>query len=181
MCPFELKRTRQLEAAIPDIWQYRKYLYVGANENRFHYAEPLREMVLRGQGLCDVVEIDPQRRLWVLENHRFVRDVFLADVCFWSFGGSEHYDVILWSHGPSCIPSKAGLERCLKDLKKMCKLLVLMCPWGIYHKTVSDLDYDSNHQALYPEFFTRRGFSVNTIGEKDVNGSNLLAWWRRHG
>jgi hypothetical protein len=53
-----------------------------------------------------------------------------------------------------------------------------MAPWGKYHYTKEQFENDQypNIAALYEHDFQKLGFFTSVLGEKDVNGSNLLAW-----
>ena len=93
---------------------------------------------------------------------------------------SDRYDIVLWAHGPEILEKPLIKTTIDKLLKKTKKYLVMMCPWGKYSYEDGEEEglrsSDINRTALYPDDFLRLGFNVSTIGEKDVNGSNLLAW-----
>ena len=179
MDKIEQERQEQLEACIPDIWDYDHYLYVGANEKRFHFKDKLRE--LAGNALIEIVEIDPSYAQ-SLRNMMFVDYVYQIDILLFSMNDFSNIPVIVWSHGPSCMKSSIAAKTTIENLKKKCGLLVIMCPWGIYppdfEKPAND-DYSANKIALYPNFFRSLGMTVNVSGQADTAGSNLLAWWRK--
>jgi len=179
----EADRQVQLEACIPDIWNHDSYLYVGANEKRFHFKEKLRQLALCGDLMVDVVEANPDN-ISFLNKQTWIREVCNDDIRSFAFNGGypwmDGYDVIIWSHGPTCLDTKDLAEQTIQFLKKVSKLIVIMCPWGLYPESQDKKSYyDINKFALYPYFFEQLGFETNTLGSPDVAGSNLLAWYRK--
>lgn len=181
----EDRRLFQLEHCIPDIWKFDDYLYVGANLKRFHFKDKLWYVATQNpRGSVDVVEIDFHnvKELSDEDNYRWINHIFYNDFKdFLELGLHKyHYDVIIWSHGPSCLKSEHDVIQALKRMKEDSgvDLAVTMCPFGKYHGGDPD-DPSSNKIALYPDIFLHCGYNVNIDGEKDTNGSNLLAWYRR--
>jgi len=167
----EIERQKQLEECVQDIWEYEKYLYVGANKNRFHF-----KRMLRGKNV-DVVEIDKERCEELRRDDWNVLDIDIADYTDRA-GFLPLYEVAIWSHGPSCMVSYLQAIKAINNLKRFADIVVLMCPWGRYEAKAGNL-YDTNWLALYPDFFQDLGFDTSCLGGPDVNGSNLLSWWRR--
>lgn len=154
-------------------------LYIGANRDRFHFRDALARKAGLGSAV-DVVEIDGARCKDLEQDNPWLRRVVCGDVRAIEGLGLGHYDVALWLHGPEILEQVADVKSTLDSLLQMSKLLIVMCPWGEYRYPKGFKDrlspYDINKLALYPEFFLSRGFAVHCIGEKGVNGSNLMAW-----
>lgn len=171
----EIDRLNQLEAYVPDVWTKGPILYVGANQNRFYFSMALKA----SQQQVFLLEIETDRANWL----RTAYDEFVigcGDIRTWDLS-EWHPNTIIWSHGPSVLPSYYQLDATLSTMREI-PLVVLMCPWGKYdHGDGSIREVDRNKLQLYPDFFVERGFAVHCIGEKDVSGSNLLAWRRSHG
>lgn len=161
----EEERLKQLEQSIPDVWANRKVLYIGANKNRFHFSERMREKQL----IVDVLELD-EKNYEYLKSLNWLNNVICGDVINVKrlYG---IYDTVLWSHGPEIIEKK-HLRQTIKDLLGIASLCIFMCPWGVSSST-------DNITTLYEGDFTDLGFKTSVIGKKDKDGSNLLAWGRR--
>lgn len=175
----EAERLEQLERNIPDIWDHHTYLYVGANENRFHFRDQL-EAASRGLAEIDILEIDHDRCVAV-GRLDFIRNPIWDDVVKWAKEPKHpelaHYDVIIWSHGPTCVETLADAADTIRRLEEMCGLLVIMCPWGKYPEVdYCKVCYDVNKFAMYPEYFVALEYEVSVIGEPNTAGSNILAW-----
>jgi hypothetical protein len=174
----EQDRLEQLERCIPDIWDHKTYLYVGANEERFHFKEQLKAVWIKGS-VIDVVEVSPERAEF-LKWTPFVRHSLVYDIADFAEECPIHYDVIIWSHGPTCLAGPNEAIEVITNLERNCELLVLMCPWGKYPENdPSKHLYDINKFSMYPEAFENFGFNVSVIGEPDTAGSNILAWTKR--
>lgn len=184
MNKIEQERLEQLERCIPDIWDYGRYLYVGANEKRFHFKDNLKRMFDYAGIEVDVVEINPENATYLL-NQAWISSVWTDDILRIAFNHRypwmDKYDVVLWSHGPTCLESKEEATKTIGYLKQAGHgLLVLMCPWGLYPEDQDKKSYyDTNKFAVYPHFFNELGFQTDTLGLPDTAGSNLLAWWRK--
>jgi len=172
----EIERTEHLEANIPDSWDYKKVLYIGANEKRFHYNERLK----KNECITDVLEIDKERCEGIEKKFNWLNKVICGNVInVDQLLPDVKYDMVLWSHGPEILEKKY-FEVTISKLEKITNnLLVIMCPWGryVYGKPSSELNaIDTNITALYEEDFRVLGFMTSVLGERDVNNSNLLAW-----
>jgi len=87
------------------------------------------------------------------------------------------YDVVMFNHGPEHLASWEVVPTIEKLEKITSKLLILGCPWGIYRQgPVHGNDYEKHLSYLYPPMFKKLGFTVRTLGEKDVKKSHVLAW-----
>jgi hypothetical protein len=173
----ESERLEQLEKAIPDIWKAKTILYVGANAHRFHFNSQLAQ----GRGLVDVLEVDPDRCEDIREGFPWVNRIFCGDVRRVDKLLRNPYELVLWSHGPTCLELQDIVPTIYRLQDVTSCLLVMMCPWGRYHYSGSEClsDFDVNKTPLDEGFFQDLGFNTSTIGQIDTNGSNLLSWRRK--
>lgn len=167
----EEDRKTQLIKCIPSVFTFKKVLYIGANEKRFHFQADLKD----NNCVADVLEIDRERcnglKKFAWLNQVICGSVTNAEKLFFP----NQYDLILWSHGPEILDKELIVPTIQKLEIIAPKLLVMMAPWGKYtHTNVARIDF--NASALYEEDFEKLGYATSTIGEKDKNGSNLLAW-----
>jgi len=165
----ELERLNQLRENVPDIWEGKSVLYIGANAERFHYYDYLREKNCK----VDVLEIDAKacKYLRTLDLNSVIEGDVITARLF-------RYDIVFWSHGPELI-FKGYFKYLVERLEKAAsEMVVMMCPWGRYSYTTEELKRQKypNIASLYEEDFKELGYETSTLGEKDVNGSNLLAW-----
>jgi len=171
----EANRVKQLDREIPDIWEHKKVLYVGASLNRFHFKNKLRENMC----IVDVLEISGER-CEGLETLTWLNQVIHGDVRDVDTLVDSKYDLVLWSHGPEMIEANDVTPTINKLLQLTKELIVLMCPWGKYWDEYPSSTPSENvsKTPLYVEYFTKLGFKTSTQGKMNVRGSNLLAWKR---
>jgi len=168
----EQERQKQLEDNIPEIWTYDSVLYIGACIKRFHFKDALRNM----STLIDIVEIDDNRAQELEDKFDWLNTVYRSDVRIIDNLGLDGYDLVFWSHGPEMIP-REDVDGAIDGLFKLTnKLCVLMCPWGSYHYRKGYNSKYMNMTALYEQDFEDLGFETATLGQRNVNGSNLLSW-----
>jgi len=172
----ETERAIDLEKNIPEIWNYKTFLYIGASKERFHY----QSYLMKNKCCTDVLEID-KKRCKGLKTLKWLNKIICLDVRDVSISMlPEKYDVVLWSHGPEIL-NKKDIKSTIDKLIAITKnLIVIMTPWGEYRYKEGSLKkkkaIDINVTPLYENDFSQWGFDVSTIGEKDLAGSNLLAW-----
>ncbi len=169
----EQARREQLEHCVPNVWQGSQALYIGANGTRFHFADRLAASGM----MVDVLEIDKQacNELRTLD---WLRNVIQGDVRDVESIIAQDYDLILWSHGPEII-EREHIDRVIAYLfMRTRQVMVTMSPWGKYHYTPQHFAHDKypNIVALYGVDLQRLGFFTSVLGQRDINGSNLLAW-----
>jgi len=174
----EMQREVQLEMNVPYIWEHVYVLYIGANVDRFHFKNNLRDHDCQ----VDILEID-EDRCRDLEKLDWINKVIHGDVADIDhfIEPDQPYDLILWSHGPEILEREDLIFSTIEKLINLTyETLVLLCPWGRYDYTLDEKKHlrssDINKIALYPDDFLEHGFSVSVLGKKDVRGSNLLAW-----
>ena len=157
----EEDRLKQMQDNTKLDWKGKKVLYIGANSFRFHYKDFLKE----NDCIVDVIEIVPEACSW-LKRLGWINRVYCDDIKnVKNYNGP--YDIILWSHGPETVEEEyiPGILDHLESLGDV----VLMVPWG-------NCKFPDNITPFVEEFFIERGYKTNTLGKKDDNGSNLLAW-----
>lgn len=166
----EKNRLKQLIYNVPDIFKSKNNcLYIGAHKKRFHFSEKLKEYKIK----TDVVEIDIEN-IEFLRSQKWLNNIYHSDIRV--FKTSQTYDLILWSHGPEMLPEKDIIPT-IKYLESITnKLIVLMVPFGKYSYKNIPSNNKYNQTTLYPDFFTCLNYQTDTLGKKDTNGSNLLAW-----
>lgn len=170
----ESQRLKQLVLCVPNIWNNKTCLYIGASVERFHYQSELKKHNI----ITDIVEINKERCKNLEQEFSWLNKIICGNIVSVSQLFNNKYDLILWSHGPEIldrkdiIPTIKGLEDITNNL------IVLMSPWGkyTYSNTENLLREDTNTTSLYEHNFIVLGYRVSTIGNKDENGSNLLAW-----
>lgn len=171
----ELDRLQQISRCLPDAWSNRRVLYVGAYSERFHFNEVLQ---LNGC-IVDVLEIGEENCEY-LRRLSWLNRVIRGDVTDPELE-LEDYDIVLWSHGPNMV-ERDKFEQALQLLEKHGDLVVILIPFGHGYTYPGDHDgrpfYMNTHSSYIPADFLKLGYSVNTIGEEDLRGNNLLAWKR---
>lgn len=167
-------RKKQV-AGIPNVYDYRTLLYVGASPNRF---ELIDEFYYAGYEI-DILEIfEPNLRSLEVLNRRWkiFKTVMLGDVRNVEQILKHQYDVVVFWHGPEHL---GALEitptiRKLEDFAK--HLLICGCPWGDYPQgAIKGNEYERHLSSLFPKDFKALGFNTKTL-RTPGRGSNLLAW-----
>ena len=166
-------REKQLLTCIPDVLDYESLLYIGAADYR---QETLGLFIKKGYDYT-ILEIWEPNVEWLRK--RF-KNVVKGDVRDVSSLGLGLFDVVMWWHGPEHVKENE-ITPILDKLKRMTKkVLVTANPWGIYESGLQRGNPHESHLSyLYPGFFKKLGWQTNSIGKKDVKGSNLLAWQKQ--
>lgn len=168
-----IKRKKQLEKKIPDIWNYKTVLYIGARKWRRDFTNKFRKKAYK----IDILEIF-DKNFNSLKELKWINKIIKGDVRKIDKLLNKKYDIIFWWHGPEHIHKKE-LKPTLDKLKKLTKHLVVCgCPWG-KHKQGTVYGNPSEEHVSYLDVgdFKVHGFKTSTLGKKDVLGNNLLAWW----
>lgn len=168
MNQIERRRLEQIRTFLPELFAKRPFLYIGANEKRFHFYDYIGAF-----GWFDVLERDIERAKAVsrMDSIRYVFPKDVRDIDF----TTGRYDVVFWSHGPSTLEAKDFAPTVERIESVADEVVVMLTPWGRYdHEPQNPLD--RNRTALYPEDFLKLGYAVATLGKPDENGSNILAW-----
>jgi len=164
-------RREQLLKAVPDIQSYKSILYIGANVVRQETLDLFRSEQIT------ILEVWPPNVADLLELGYKVIQGDVRELAKMDIG---KFDVVIWWHGPEHV-EKESLPSILKAIKKIARCVaVVACPWGKYKQSeVRGNPYERHLSCLYPKFFEKLGWKTSVIGEKDVIGSNLLAWIRK--
>lgn len=169
----ERQRLKQMEDNIPDIWEYKNYLYIGAGPYRHHFFDRMKEKNVR----VIVVEIDKENFDWLAEvdwlhmvYHTDIRDFlkFLHMTQGKPRYPEDVFDCVIWSHGIETISKEDGVAALLR--LEMFPLVVHMTPYG-------DCGGNGNVSVWLPEDFKNYGYRVDVDKNRPgIRNSNLLAW-----
>lgn len=170
---YEKQRLGQLLRCIPDVFDYRTVLYVGA---KFGRAMFLGDLIRKGK-VVDIVEIYTPNATELKMYYPEVR-VFNEDIRW--FEAEVNYDTVIWFHGPEHVTMEDA-EKTLEKLYNIInKILIVGCPYGRYEQGAIDGNENERHLTHYvPAFFKSLKFQTDVMGAIDVHGSNLLAWKRK--
>jgi hypothetical protein len=174
-------RQSQFEIYIPTIWMHKRYLYVGANLERFHFRLGLAMAYDMRGAIIDIYEIEKERGREVQEKNPWINHLYVGDVAGEGVPRVQmNYNVAIWSHGPAILDEVNKIDQAISNLLAVAELVIIMTPWGEYPypKGVAETmnPNDVAKLSLGPQFFIRRGFAVQCIGYENKRGSNLLAW-----
>lgn len=168
----EENREKQLLRCVPTILDYETLLYIGARKRRMQMVN----LFVDASYTMDVLEIWPPN-VASLKDLKYIRRVMEGDVRDVLKMNFTNYDVVMWWHGPEHVHWKE-LGKILKDLESLAdKFTVVACPWGDNFQEIWKSNIHEEHvSSLYPEIFKGFDWEIDTIGERDTPGSNLLAW-----
>lgn len=178
-------RKEQILRCIPDIFEYKTMLYIGAKVKKTFPAGMQMVPDFKEAGYkIDVLEAWRPNVRGLLKMNRekkIYRTIFLGDVRDLDhILVGEDYDVVVWWHGPEHV-KKEEIRPTLRKLEHHAKkLLIVACPYGLHEQGEAfGNPYEKHLSTIYPKDFKRRyGWHVDVIGKKDVTMSNLLAWKR---
>jgi len=165
-------REKNLLNNIPNLFKYNNILYIGAKNSRMQCSELLRNNIKNLK--LDIVEP-------FIENYNFLLTLNWINKVYnctiQDFDIDIKYDIIFWWHGPEHI-EKTQLKDTFEKIESLSnKYIILGCPYGKYEQgAVGGNDFEIHRSYLYPEDFSKYGYSVSTLGEKDVRCSHILAW-----
>lgn len=166
-------RLQQIDRCIPNLFNCNTLLYIGAYKNRFHFSNRLKEKAIK----VDVLEADRKNIDW-LRKQTWLNKVIYGDVRnILDLDIDNLYDVLLWSHGPNMIYHNE-LNILIPKLDNIAKTIVLLTNWGrgyIYEGNSINLSAFMTTKEGN-EFDDFPGYHINTIGNKNTQGNNLLAW-----
>ena len=163
----ELKE--QLLSLVPDIFDYKTVLYVGARPDQFRFGEDFNNAGYK----IDVLEAFASNVEW-LRKIPWLNKVYCEDLR--KFKREYAYDVIFWCHGPEHV-IKTELVPIIKQLERMTiKIIVFICPWGEYRQEpIYNNPYEEHLSAYDIDDFESMDFKVIALGQKGIIGSNLIA------
>lgn len=166
-------RKESLKRLIPELFNYKSILYIGAKGERFEFGKEFRD------NNCEVsvLEIFPPN-VQFLKSVSWLEEVIQGDVRM--FETDKKYDVVFWWHGPEHIHIEE-LPVTLNKLKEITeRVIVIGCPWGIYEQGEIKGNLNEIHVShLGYQFFEEQDFEVECLGEENVEGSNITAIWRK--
>lgn len=163
-------REKQLEKCIPDLFNYKSVLYIGANTHRQQILKDFRN---HGYEI-DIVEPfeDNCKFCALIPGVANVWESIIQD-----FNLDIKYDIVFWWHGPEHI-DKEEYEKTFAKIESLAnKYVVFGVPWGINPQDAIDgNDYEIHRTYVYPEDFQKYGYQTDTIGVKDTFNNNLIAY-----
>ena len=191
------KRYDQVVAEIPDIYEHRTILYIGAKiKKRWGKGNELLDRFVHHKCTIDIVEVFEQNYNALCHFNENGRNFLDGRIEQGAFRNIIHgnvldldvldgldpdgYDITMFWHGPEHLDIP-DLRPTIQRLEaRTNKITVLACPFGIYHQgAVNDNEWEIHRSALYPIFFERLGYQISTIGRRDEKKSNIMAWKRK--
>lgn len=174
------ERLRQLLRCIPDLFDYRTLLYIGANA-KFHRLVPT--FCLAGYTV-DVVEpfgpyIEELQRLNT--KAKYFRRIVQGDARALNAaaGLDAQYDVVLWWHGPEHVDQVEVSPILTQMASRARKLAVIGAPHGRMDQEAIDGNEQQRHRwNCMPAAFELSGWTVSTLWPKPHLQSHLIAWRR---
>ena len=90
----------------------------------------------------------------------------------------NHYDYAYWYQGPEHVLEEE-LPDTLAQIEAICDFVLTGASWGFYEQgPLYGNPYEVHLSHLDEPFFHALGYETKTYGEKDVRGSELIAWKR---
>ena len=173
MDKIEQARLEQLEKHIPNVWEYKRVLYIGAYSERTHFFDALKA----NKCIVDVVEIEQENWAWLNKNHAEWLDLIMCidivDLLCVPLNPHDHpYDMILWSHGVEVLTKEEGLDILRNHIEKC------VVPGGIIiHMTPNgEAGGTGNTCSWFPDEFKKLGYNTDCLGGRGERNSNLLSW-----
>ena len=171
-------RERQLLREIPDILNYESLLYIGmsARENGIIRDQMINLFESRNYKI-QVIEIWPPN----VESLRpKFPNILLGDIRDLHKMEIGTYDIAMFWHGPEHLEKHEIPDVLWKLEARARKYAVVACPWGRYDQiAVGGNPHEIHRCRVYAVDFERLGWKTSVIGQKDVRGSNLMAWIKK--
>lgn len=163
---------KQVEETIPDLYNYKTCLYIGANLLRQWFVEKLKDHECE----IDLVEIF-KGNCDYLKGKGLFNNIYNADI--FEFNIEKKYDVIFWCHGIEHI-QKEKFPKFMDITKdKYNKLLLLNLPYGNYTQQALYNNLNEEHISAWDDKELQAfGFQTKTYGQIDNRGE-LIAWIRK--
>jgi len=173
-----IDRTASLKRIVPDLYDYKTVLYVGARPDRHDYLEDFHKANYK----IDVIEIwHPNvkwlRALpWINRVYHINFKKFFAE--YYLYYSHLKYDIIFLWHVIEHIymPEIEYIftKRLFEQVAK--KIIVIGCPWGVYHQGEMGGNPDEAHVShLDYQIFEKYGYQVECLGKQNYIGSNITA------
>lgn len=164
-------RIKHLLACIPDIFDYKTALYVGAGPRLQVF-----DKLIEHNYIVDVVEVFLPNII-KLKDVKRIRTIFCSDIRY--FTPKTNYDVVVFWHGIEHLEKSDVYPLTVKMQKYTNKIILFGMPYGRYDQgELYNNPYEKHISAWYPEDFPARGFECDTIGLMDTKRANLIAWKR---
>ena len=164
-------RDASLQRLIPDLYDYKSVLYIGARSDRFDYGEDFRDA---GYEII-ILEIF-KTNVRYLRTIKWVRWVICGDARRLTYSCLRHHDIIFWWHGPEHIKDYE-IPVTVMNLEKYAKVAVVLgCPWGYFRQgAIHGNEYEEHVSSNDYQIFEQLGYTVECLGKKDERGSNITA------
>lgn len=168
-------RERQLLRAMPDILNYRTIFYIGISQVR----EEMFNLFVKKNYETTIMEawqpnVEALRPRFPKIIQGDIRDLNALKLL-------PRFDIVMWWHGPEHVEERELPEILTWLHAKAKRYVIVACPWGVYKQgEVKGNPYEKHLSFLYPEFFQNLNWKTSVIGERDVRGSNLIAWKRNY-
>lgn len=173
MDKIEQARLEQLERCIPNVWEHKRVLYIGAYSERTHFFDALKA----NKCIVDVVEIEQENWAWLNKNHAewldLIMRIDIVDLlCVPLNPHDRPYDMILWSHGVEVLTKEEGLDILRNHIEKW------VAPGGIIiNMTPNRFAGGTGNTCAWEEKeFQELGYQTNALGKLDERNSNILAY-----
>jgi hypothetical protein len=162
-------RTQSLQRLIPDLYDYKTVLYVGARSDRFDYGKDFRAYNYE----ITVLEAF-ETNVNYLKNIDWIKEVIHGDVR--DFTSNKTWDIVFSWHGPEHVEVRELTDTLLNLESFTNKAIVLGCPWGLFHqKAIHNNPFEVHASHNDYHIFENLGYNVECLGKKDVKGSNITA------
>lgn len=190
--PLTKERDKQLLRCIPDIYDHKTLLHIGAQMKGswpiFRDGDVFEALGYK----IDILEIWPPNVAALQRlnknGHKFrnkekgpgaFRTIIEGDVSNPDhLGMLRRYDVIMYWHGPEHIPEDKIQQTLTRLFMKTLKILAISTPCGNHQRTQEHNPYEEHLSTLYPALFEGLGFETDLVGECGQPGNNLMAWRR---
>ena len=166
----ETDRTASLERMIPDLYDHKTVLYIGARSDRSDYLQEFLDAGCR----VTVIEVFKKnvKELEKIEHPNLT--VAQMDVEFFPVVDKPIYDIVFWWHGPEHAEDPAFT---IAKLEYAAGVAVVMgCPWGhVKQRVILGNPWEEHKSLLGHQFFEDQGYETECLGNKDEKGSNITA------
>ena len=191
------RRVVQLLSALPDVFDHKTVLYVGAKVkkrwpkgmlfiDRFSDAgyeiDILEPWLANVNGLLQLNKFGRKFKDEVIINPGLFREIIHGsthEIEKIDYFDTIKYNVVFWWHGPEHINEK-NLIPTIKTLEsKASKLVALATPFGFTKQiAVGGNPFEIHESGLTPSLYDQIGYKWSTWGEEGGRSSNLIGWKR---
>ncbi len=171
------ERAKQVIKNLPELFstKYQSVLYVGANQRRQHFVDQFEKVPYEKIVILEVFK-DNYEFLKTKFSDRTIFDIINGDVRNIDKILENTFDIIFYWHGIEHL-KQAEIEPTLKKIEKMAKVVILGVPYGKYEQGPEyGNPFEEHLSTIYPSYLENLGYNVDTLGEPDTKGSNVMAW-----